>query len=239
MVQAPFQLALQDLKGVKAFITDPPYNLGFDYGKVDDKKAPEDYAGFIHDLVTMTHDAAAPDAHLMVIHYPEHFAEHWQTYTENGWDFHQWLTWTYTGHTLEPRTKRLRRSHRAILWLTKGEPFFGELLRPYRNPSDKRIRGRIANGQTGAKATDVFHVEQVKKGSREHRGYANQIPEALLRDLVQATTQPGDLVADPCAGTGSTIRAALNMGRDAFGCDANPEVQQYWTGLETRQELLA
>ncbi len=226
--------------GARAIITDPPYNLGFDYGGVDDRQCPQDYRAMIGDFVRAAYAAALPDAHLMVIHYPEHFAEHWQEYTGHGWHFHQWLTWTYTGHTPEPRTTRLRRSHRAILWLKKGQPetFGSRILRPYRNPKDKRIRAAIAQGSKGARATDVFHVEQVKRGSREHRGYSNQIPEALLRDLVLLTTEEGDLVVDPFFGTGSTGRAALNLGRRAWGCDANPDVQKYWPDGAMRQRLL-
>lgn len=241
MIQvAPFQVAMQDLKGVRSFITDPPYNLGFAYGEVDDDQDPDDYAAMIHDFVAMTHEAAADDAHLFVIHYPEHFAQHWPIYTENGWRFHQWLTWAYTGHTPEPRTTRLRRSRRAILWLQKGDPavYVDAILRPYRNPNDRRIKAAIKEGSGGARATDVLHVEQVKKGSREHRGYSNQIPQALLHDLVKLSTIPGEMVADPFSGTGSTARAALALDRQAWGCDANPAVQQFWSDLETRQRLL-
>lgn len=240
MVQAPFQKALPHVTGARLVLTDPPYNLGFDYGAVDDAKAPEDYAAMIRDFVNLAHNATADDAHMLVIHYPEHFAEMWETYTRNGWRFHDWISWTYHGHTANPTTKKLCKSHRAVLWLTKGEPtfFLDRIRQPFRNPRDARIKERIKAGEVGAKATNHFHVEQVKNGSVEHRGYSNQIPEALLKPLILATTQPGDLVVDPFSGTGSTARAALSLSRRAWGCDANPEVVQYWRGLDTIQELL-
>lgn len=50
-----------------------------------------------------------------------------------------------------------------------------------------------------------------------------QKPVDLLSDLVAATTPPGGVVLDPFAGSGTTLAAALSMGRRAIGIDADPE----------------
>ena len=42
-------------------------------------------------------------------------------------------------------------------------------------------------------------------------------PVKLLEQLIQTFTDPGDVVIDPCFGSGSTLRAARNLGRSAFG----------------------
>jgi hypothetical protein len=42
---------------------------------------------------------------------------------------------------------------------------------------------------------------------------------SLFRILVERFTQPGDLVVDPFAGSGTTLRAAMALGRDAWGAD--------------------
>lgn len=39
----------------------------------------------------------------------------------------------------------------------------------------------------------------------------------VLEQLIQIFTDPGDVVIDPCCGSGSTLRAAENLGRSAFG----------------------
>ncbi len=46
-----------------------------------------------------------------------------------------------------------------------------------------------------------------------------QKPLTLLRKLVLAYSEPGDLVIDPFAGTGTTLLAAVMEGRDAWGCE--------------------
>jgi site-specific DNA-methyltransferase (adenine-specific) len=53
----------------------------------------------------------------------------------------------------------------------------------------------------------------------ETTGYPTQKPESLLRRIVIGTTAPGDTVLDPMCGSGTTLAAAVALGRRAAGCD--------------------
>jgi site-specific DNA-methyltransferase (adenine-specific) len=44
-------------------------------------------------------------------------------------------------------------------------------------------------------------------------------PIGLIKRLIAATTEPGDVVIDPCAGSFAAMHAALELGRDFFGVD--------------------
>lgn len=44
-----------------------------------------------------------------------------------------------------------------------------------------------------------------------------QKPVKVLKKLIEIFTDPGDVVIDPCAGSGSTLRAAVELGRSAYG----------------------
>jgi site-specific DNA-methyltransferase (adenine-specific) len=46
-----------------------------------------------------------------------------------------------------------------------------------------------------------------------------QAPQSLFVKLIERFTVPGDLVCDPLAGSGTTVRAALGLGRRAWGAD--------------------
>ena len=48
-------------------------------------------------------------------------------------------------------------------------------------------------------------------------------PVALLERLIEIFTDEGDVVIDPCAGSGSTIVAAENLGRKAHGFEIKKE----------------
>lgn len=53
--------------------------------------------------------------------------------------------------------------------------------------------------------------------------HPTQKPIPLLERLVEIFTDKGDVVIDPCAGSGSTLRAASNLGRKAYGFEVNKE----------------
>jgi len=60
--------------------------------------------------------------------------------------------------------------------------------------------------------------------------HETQKPVKLLKRLIEIFTDPGDVVIDPCAGSGSTLRAAYELGRDRSNLiidafDRAPEVE--------------
>ena len=57
--------------------------------------------------------------------------------------------------------------------------------------------------------------------SKERIGYPTQKPVALLEQIIAAGSMPGDLVVDPTCGSGTTIVAARNLGRNSIGIDAS------------------
>lgn len=51
--------------------------------------------------------------------------------------------------------------------------------------------------------------------------HPTQKPVNLLERLISIFTDPGDVVIDPVAGSGSTLRAARNIGRNSYGFECN------------------
>lgn len=51
-----------------------------------------------------------------------------------------------------------------------------------------------------------------------------QKPLAVLKRLISIFTDPGDVVIDPCAGSGSTLRAAYEMGRNSYGFEIDRDM---------------
>ncbi|MEM6458664.1 MAG: site-specific DNA-methyltransferase [Planctomycetota bacterium] len=49
-----------------------------------------------------------------------------------------------------------------------------------------------------------------------------QLPEALLERIVRCSSNPGDLVFDPFAGSGTTLAVAHRLGRRWLGCELSP-----------------
>lgn len=53
--------------------------------------------------------------------------------------------------------------------------------------------------------------------------HETQKPVKLLKRLIEIFTDPGDVVIDPCAGSGSTLRAAYELSRDSYGFEISKE----------------
>lgn len=84
---------------------------------------------------------------------------------------------------------------------------------------------------TGADALDSI---QIKSFSAEKTGYETQKNESLLRRVIEASSNPGDLVVDLFAGSGTTLAVAENLGRRWLGCDCGMAAVHV-----TRKRLLA
>ena len=56
----------------------------------------------------------------------------------------------------------------------------------------------------------------------EITGYPTQKPRALLKRIIKASSNPGDIVLDPFCGCGTTVHAAEILGRQWIGIDISP-----------------
>ena len=85
-----------------------------------------------------------------------------------------------------------------------------------------RSYGREYDLKGGKPIGSVWEIPSVAPTSAERTGYPTQKPLALLKRLIAATTAPGDLILDPCCGSGTTLLAAAQLGRPAVGIDPSP-----------------
>ena len=90
---------------------------------------------------------------------------------------------------------------------------------PYMAPglagAEKAARGKLP--------TDTWWHTIVPTNSREKTGYPTQKPMGILRRIIAASSNPGDLVLDFFAGSGTTGAVAYQLGRRAVLVDSNPE----------------
>jgi len=78
----------------------------------------------------------------------------------------------------------------------------------------------IANwqGRERAYPTNVLHLAT----ECGNKGHSAAFPQALPRWFIELFTDPGDTVLDPFAGSGTTLAAALALGRHALGVELAP-----------------
>lgn len=141
--------------------------------------------------------------------------------------------WDYGGKT----RKRWPNKHDTILVYVKNPKRYtfnsDEVDRePYMAPGlvdeDKRARGKLP--------TDVWWHTIVSPTGNEKTGWASQKPLGVLRRIITASSNPGDWVLDPFAGSGTTGVAARELERRFLLIDSHPDAI---ATMERRLEMSA
>jgi site-specific DNA-methyltransferase (adenine-specific) len=82
----------------------------------------------------------------------------------------------------------------------------------------------ILNGaKKGVPLGDVWDIPYLNPKARERVGYPTQKPVLLLERIIGLCTDPNDVVLDPFCGSGTTLVAAILLGRIAIGIDTSEE----------------
>ncbi len=131
------------------------------------------------------------------------------------------IIWVYHGPS--PIRSAFNRKHDTILVYTKGEKYtfnVDKVRQPY-NPvtvktfksSPKAGFGKIPDLKRGKVPEDWWYFPVVARLHNERSGYPTQKPEALLERIIQASSNPGDWVADFFCGSGTTAVVSARLGR--------------------------
>jgi site-specific DNA-methyltransferase (adenine-specific) len=148
----------------------------------------------------------------------------------------QYRRWSNARRALLP-------SHQTIYHYTKSEryvfhPIYVEyspstnidqiLQRRTRDAQGKAVYARGADGRVisgaakkGVPLGDVWDIPYLNPKAKERVGYPTQKPVLLLERILQLASDPGDLVIDPCCGSGTTLVAAELLGRRSLGIDSS------------------
>ena len=181
-------------------ITDPPYNVGYNYPDFKDSFSSDEYVQLLSPLNSYK---------TMMIHYAEAFCG---DVGEAMGRPNRCVSWCYSSN--------LQRQSRMIAWYGCS-PDFTKVKQAYKNPNDKRIKQLIENGSDGARMYDWWNdIQLVKNVSKDKcQGFTNQIPIALLERIILLTTKEGDTILDPFFGSGSLYFACKNTGRKCIGIE--------------------
>lgn len=107
------------------------------------------------------------------------------------------------GATTQEKLDRLDEAG-YIYWTSKGTP---------------RLKFFVEDA-AGMPLADIWpDIRPLNSQAAERLGYPTQKPLALLERLIEASSNPGDVVLDPFCGCGTTVDAAQNLGRRWVGID--------------------
>lgn len=201
-------------------LTDPPYNIGWDYSKeVDDKK--KDYNGWCLEWAELCISRLKENGVLAIINYPENNNILYTDLIRKGYNFVQELIWNYPTNVGQS-TKKYTRNFRTIIIFSKSKKYtFNPKKQEYKNPNDKRIKERIKRGFV-PNHYSTFEFNLCKNVSKDKkRNGINQLPRELVEMLIKTYSKEGDYICDPFVGNWTIIDLAEELNRNSLGIDIN------------------
>ena len=234
-------LATLEPKSVDLCFADPPYNIN--KADWDNFESHTEYVDWCRRWIELAQRVLKPNGTLYVCGFSEALADI-KVAAMPYFRGCRWLVWHYKNKA--NLGSDWGRSHESILHLRKSSdftmnietvriPYGAHTLKYPQHP--QAVSSQYGQGKereqdwtpnpAGAKPKDVFDIPTTCNGMGEKTAHPTQKPEELLRKLVLASSNPGDIVADPFSGSGTTCVVAEQLGRRWLGCDSDPTYNQW------------
>lgn len=222
-------------RSARLVFADPPYAIAKE--DWDDFPSLDAYVGWCDAWLAEAQRVLTDDGTAYVCGFSEILAEIKARSARRFRGGCRWLVWTYRNKANLGRD--WGRSHESLLHLRNGRRYVMNVdaVRVPYNDHTRRYPDRVQAvssqyGQgkrrdewsphpLGAKPRDVLEIPVLCNGTAEKTDHPTQKPEELLRRLIEASSNEGDLVVDPFAGSGTTLVVAERLGRRWAGADAD------------------
>ena len=232
---------------VDLILTDPPYNLGKDYGNASDQQSVADYLRWTEAWI----DAALPKLKAngsLYIFLTWRYSPEIFVMLKQRMAMMNEIIWDRRVPSMGGSVRSFSSVHDTIGFFVKRKDYYFDLdaVRIAYDAATKKARSRsIFIGakwlEVGYNPKDLWSVSRLHKEHPERADHPTQKPLEIIERMVKASCPPGGVVLDLFMGSGTTALAAKRCGRDFVGFELNPD---YCAIIEQRlaaltQELAA
>jgi site-specific DNA-methyltransferase (adenine-specific) len=226
-------------ESIDLIFADPPYNIK--KAEWDTFESQQEYVSWSLGWIEQAARVLKPTGTLYICGFSEILAD-LKLPASQFFRGCRWVVWHYKNKA--NLGNDWGRSHESILHFRKSKRFtfnVDDVRIPYGNHTLKypeRTQAETSQYGTGkgklwtphpkgAKPRDVIEIPTTCNGMHEKTPHITQKPEELLRRLVLASSNPGDVVVDPFLGSGTTAVVAEQLKRKWIGCDISLEYCQW------------
>lgn len=186
------------------FVSDPPFNMGYHYNTYKDNKKEDEYFEWLSEIFG--------SEKAVLIHYPESL---FKFAIRTNRPPVKVVSWVYNSNTAK--------QHRDIAFFDI-EPVFSQVVQPYKNPNDKRIKKLMEKGKLGGRLYDWWNVNQVKNVSKDKTNHPCQMPQEVMNNIIGILPKTDNLVVVvPFMGSGTTGIACQKYGVDFIGIELDTD----------------
>jgi len=220
---------------------DPPFNIGYRYSGYDDARAYNEYVDWSRCWMQAAARALTPDGSFYVAIGDDYAAELRVIGREIGLTLRNWIIWHYQ-FGQNTRDKFVR-AHTHILYFVKNPRNMVFRADQTRFPSARHTEYADRRAKPEGRLPDDVWTEfpRVCGTFKERQGWHGcQMPEALLSRIIRVSSDPGDVVLDPFAGSGTTPATAVKLGRIGIAIEQSEEYAAAATqrlALATREAI--
>ena len=209
---------------------DPPFNQGRFYRQHDDNQEHNSYWEWITNVLSALCVKTQPGGAVYFMHREKNTEFVLTALRQAGWTFQNLIVWKKMASAV-PCRNRFGKHYQIIVLATKGaQPRVFHKLRidPPLMAHQKHDR------KAGVYVTDVwddireltsgyFAGKEPMRTPEGERFHKQQSPIALLLRIILSSSNQGDTVFDPFAGTGTTLVVAKQLKRKAIGVEIDPQ----------------
>jgi len=229
---------------------DPPFNIGYEYDLYEDARKTDDYLEWTRRWGKALVQALKPTGTFWLAIGDDFAAELKLIFQrELALTCRSWVIWYYTfGVNCK---QKFSRSHTHLFHFVKDRRSFTFNTDAIRVPSARQLvyadarsnpTGRLPDDTWILRPQDLpegfqsdestWYFPRVCGTFKERAGWHGcQMPEQLLGRIIRACSNPGEVVMDPFAGSGSTLVAAKKLGRNYLGFELS---ENYAANIQTR-----
>jgi site-specific DNA-methyltransferase (adenine-specific) len=205
----------------RLIFTDPPYNIGINYGDGEqaDRLSDAAYMKWVRQWFALCWDCLTDDGSLWVMIGDEYAAEYAVELKATGYTVRSWIKWYETFGV--NCSNKFNRTSRHIFYAVKDPAAFVFNPEAVTRPSDRQTKYGDSRASAGGKIwDDVWQISRLTGTCSERiPDFPTQLPLALVEPIVLCASMPGDLVVDPFNGSGTTGVASVRNGRKYVGVE--------------------